>query len=94
MKYVYILRSVRHPRQKYVGVTADLSQRLSYHNTGRCSHTSKFMPWEMIHTEPYENEADAFKRERQIKGWTSAKKDALILGDWKMLKELAQRRVS
>jgi|688.fasta_scaffold1132658_1 predicted GIY-YIG superfamily endonuclease len=106
MKYVYILRSMSRPfnfapfdlaqgrpGQLYVGSTADLSQRLSYHNSGRCPHTSKFRPWEVAYTEQFENEADAFKRERQIKGWTREKKEALILGNRKTLKELAKRRV-
>ena len=45
MRYVYILRSVHHPGQRYFGITSDLRQRLSYHNDGRCVHTSKFRPW-------------------------------------------------
>ena len=43
--YVYILRSVDHPKRYYVGVTAALRDRLSKHNSGDVSHTSKYAPW-------------------------------------------------
>jgi len=45
MKYVYILRSINHPDQRYFGVTSDLRQRFANHNAGRTSHTAKFRPW-------------------------------------------------
>ena len=93
MMYVYILRSVSQLGQLYIGITADLSQRLGYHNSGRCPHTSKFMPWEIVYTERFADEGEAFKRERQIKGWTRAKKEALIAGDKLTLKNLSRRRV-
>ena len=32
MKYVYLLQSVTHPEQRYVGLTSDLEKRLSAHN--------------------------------------------------------------
>jgi putative endonuclease len=67
--------------------------RLEYHNAGRCPHTSKFRPWEIVYSEQFENQVDAFKRERQIKGWTWAKKEALIAGDKTRLENLAIRRV-
>ncbi len=81
------------PGQLYVGVTTDLQQRLDYHNTGRCPHTSKLNPWKIVYTEEFAEDSAAFKRERQIKGWTRAKKEALISGDRKTLKDLAKRRV-
>jgi putative endonuclease len=92
MKCVYILRSICSSAQRYVGVTADLVTRLDYHNSGRCPHTSKFMPWEVVYTERFERDADALKRERQIKGWTRAKKEALIAGDKLTLKKFSRRR--
>ena len=99
---MYILRSISRPfefdqgkpGQLYVGVTADLGQRLNYHNTGRCPHTSKFKPWEIVYIEQFENEADAFKRERQIKDWTRAKKESLITGNKIALQKLSRRRIS
>jgi len=50
------------------------------------------MPWEIIHVEHFEKDAEAFRRERQIKGWTRVKKEALIRGDVDNLKKLSKRR--
>ena len=48
MWYVYILRSINFPDQEYTGATADLKRRIAEHNAGRSTHTSKFMPWELV----------------------------------------------
>ncbi|MFN0194186.1 MAG: GIY-YIG nuclease family protein [Aestuariivirga sp.] len=47
MFYAYIIRSLAHPDETYVGATADLKQRISDHNDGKSPHTSKFKPWEI-----------------------------------------------
>ena len=47
MWYVYIIRSINSPDQEYTGATRDLKQRLSDHNSGKSTHTSKFAPWEL-----------------------------------------------
>jgi putative endonuclease len=92
MKYVYILQSLNDPEQRYVGVTSDLNQRLTRHNSGRCPYTSKFIPWELVYSEQFKEELEAFARERQIKKWSKAKKEALISGNLKNLKVLSKRR--
>jgi predicted GIY-YIG superfamily endonuclease len=48
MFYVYILRSKTHPKQTYVGSTADLRKRVTEHNSGKSVHTNKFKPWAML----------------------------------------------
>jgi len=48
MWYVYIIRSINFPDQEYTGATADLKRRIAEHNAGRSTHTSKFMPWELV----------------------------------------------
>ena len=45
--YAYILRSIPHPEQRYIGSTADLKSRLAKHNAGEVPHTSKFKPWKV-----------------------------------------------
>jgi predicted GIY-YIG superfamily endonuclease len=45
MKYVYLIRSLSHPRRTYVGSTEDLQKRLSEHNYGKSEHTARFAPW-------------------------------------------------
>lgn len=47
MFYVYILRSESRPEQTYVGFTNDLKNRLAVHNSGRNTHTAKFVPWQI-----------------------------------------------
>ena len=47
MFYTYILRSLSHPDQSYIGSTADLKVRLAKHNAGEVPHTSKFKPWKV-----------------------------------------------
>ena len=43
--YVYILVSEVDSGRHYVGVTADLDERLRHHNSGASPHTSKYRPW-------------------------------------------------
>ncbi|MFM8701027.1 MAG: GIY-YIG nuclease family protein [Hyphomicrobiales bacterium] len=45
--YVYIIQSINFPDQEYTGATRDLRQRVSDHNSGKSTHTSKFAPWEL-----------------------------------------------
>ena len=45
--YVYMLQSQSDLKRHYVGMTESLEKRLEYHNAGRCSHTSKFRPWQI-----------------------------------------------
>ena len=47
MFYTYILRSISHPEQRYIGSTADLKSCLAKHNAGEVPHTSKFKPWKV-----------------------------------------------
>ena len=47
MHYAYILQSLSHPDQRYIGSTSDLRARLTKHNSGQVPHTSKFMPWKI-----------------------------------------------
>lgn len=46
--YIYILRSLKHRKRIYTGITSNPRQRLAEHNRGKSSHTSEYRPWEMI----------------------------------------------
>ncbi len=48
MYYVYLLESIAHPGERYVGITVDLRARLADHNAGRSPHTAKFGPWRLV----------------------------------------------
>ncbi len=87
MFYLYILRNIHN--RLYVGHTQNLEQRLSDHQT---SHGAKFIKdfgdFKLVYTEEFESRSAAMKRERQLKGWTRAKKEALIAGNLSLLKKL------
>ena len=48
MKYVYLLQSIPYQKEKYIGITSDLKDRLKVHNEGGSQHTSKFKPWKLV----------------------------------------------
>jgi len=65
-------------RALYIGVTTDMSRRLEEHRLERVTHTAKYRIDRLIYLEPFETAPDAIAREKQLKGWTRAKKIALI----------------
>jgi putative endonuclease len=91
MPFVYLLRCA--DQSLYVGHTSDLASREQTHNEGYgAAYTAKRRPVRIVYAEEYTSELDALRRERQIKGWTSRKKEALIAGDDSTLKRLSKRR--
>ena len=89
--YMYILRCS--DGSYYVGSTDNLQERIAAHNAGRGpSYTSKRRPVRLVYSKRYDNKSAAVRRERQVKGWTRAKKEALILGNLDELKRLSKRR--
>lgn len=67
MKYfVYILYSPSYNRT-YVGQTNDISNRLSYHNSGKVKSTKPFRPWTLIYSESFSSRSEAMKREKWFK---------------------------
>lgn len=67
MKYVYLLQSIPHPEQRYVGVTSDPEKRLSAHNSGQSAHTSKFRPWKIVTCIAFSEESKAIEFEKYLK---------------------------
>jgi predicted GIY-YIG superfamily endonuclease len=67
MRTVYLLQSINHPDQTYVGVTEDLPTRLKQHNSGRSSHSSKFAPWRCVVSLVFEDDRRANAFERYLK---------------------------
>jgi len=77
----------------YVGHTENLTQRVAWHNAGHGSAwTAKRRPVTLVFSEPHATEAEAVRREIQIKKWSRAKKEALVAGDQAELKRLSKRR--
>ena len=89
--YVYMLRCS--DGSYYVGHTNDLEHRLAAHERGAIEgYTLSRRPVELVFSDQFSTRQEAFHRERQIKGWSRAKKEALIKGDWDGLVELSNRR--
>ncbi len=84
--WVYILRTDQN--DLYIGQTDDIPARLKTHLTGHGAKFVKNKIVDIVHKEKFENRAAAMARERQLKGWTRAKKEALIKGDLDLLKKL------
>ncbi|MFZ5917650.1 MAG: GIY-YIG nuclease family protein [Chloroflexota bacterium] len=76
----------------YTGHTTDLERRLAEHQAGRGSEWTKHrLPVELVFAQEMPDVAQALSAERQIKGWTRAKKQALISRDWDLVHWLAQK---
>ena len=48
MYYVYLLQSITHPEQRYIGFTANLKARFRQHNEAVSGHTAKYKPWRLV----------------------------------------------
>jgi len=67
MRYVYLLKSVDWPEERYVGVTDDLKVRLEDHNSGRSKHTAKFKPWRLVTCIAFTDPDQALAFEKYLK---------------------------
>ena len=67
MFYTYVIESVNHPNELYIGHTADLRRRLADHNAKKCSHTSKYPPWKIKLYIAFETMEQAQHFERYLK---------------------------
>jgi putative endonuclease len=72
----------------------DLEKRTAEHNAGTYGgYTSRRRPVDLVWSCEFQQITDAISAERQIKGWSRAKKEALIRGDENALVLLARRRI-
>ena len=91
--YVYLLRCS--DGSDFAGHTNDLEQRLPAHERGAIEgYTLSRRLVDFVFSEWFSRRLEAFHRERQIKGWSRARKEALIKGDWDGLVELSNRSSS
>ena len=89
--FVYILRL--NDGRLYVGHSNNPPRRHAEHEQGKgCRTTGIFGAGDIIYVEEHPNRPSAARRERQIKGWTRAKKLALAEGNLSELHDLAKRR--
>jgi putative endonuclease len=90
--WVYILRCA--DGSYYAGSTrTTLEQRIAEHDSGHFGgYTATRRPVTLVYSQWFDQITDAISAERQVKGWSRAKKEALILGDFEALRVLARRK--
>jgi putative endonuclease len=91
--FVYMLKCA--DGSFYVGSATgeDLTRRIAEHQSGAYpGFTSTRRPVTVVWSEHFERIVDAIAVERKIKGWSRAKKEALVKGDWRAIEQLSKRR--
>ena len=88
--HVYILQCS--DGSYYTGHTDDLERRLEIHNSGEMDgYTKNRRPLRLVFLQEFPTRDEAFATERQIKGWSRKKKEAIIRDRWDLLPKLSQR---
>lgn len=77
----------------YVGSARGLlDHRIGQHHAGEMAgYTSKRRPVTLVWSQDFQFITDAIAFERRIKGWSRAKKEALIRGEYEKLPDLSAR---
>jgi len=79
----------------YTGHTDDLERRIAQHQSGLMpGYTQGRHPLELVWSQEFPSRYEALSAERRIKGWSRAKKLALIRGDWDAISRLAKEKSS
>ena len=90
MAWMYILKCS--DGSYYVGSTTNLELRIQEHNDGNGSiYTAKRRPVELVFTAEFANIEEAYQAEKRVQGWSRAKREALIRGDYAQLPALAKK---
>jgi putative endonuclease len=91
--HAYLLRC--NDGSYYAGHTDNLATRIAQHQSGATNeYVAARRPVYLVWCEEFPTRDEALAAERRIKGWTRAKKEALIAGDWDRLRTLARNRGS
>ena len=88
--WVYILRCA--DASYYTGHTDNLEQRLGQHTSGAIAtcYTYTRRPLQLAFSQHFATREEALTAERQIKGWSRKKKEAMMRGDWAEVSRLAR----
>ena len=87
--WVYVVRCS--DGSYYAGHTDNLSKRIGSHQLGEIpGYTAKRLPVELVYSQECTTREEALGAELQIKGWSRAKKEALIRHEWKVLSRLSR----
>lgn len=67
MYFVYHIQSQLYPEKFYVGFTTDLNKRIAEHNSGKSTHTNKYLPWKIVSYTAFVDKARAEQFELYLK---------------------------
>ncbi|MBU0500084.1 MAG: GIY-YIG nuclease family protein [Gammaproteobacteria bacterium] len=91
MFWVYILRCA--DGSYYTGHTDNLEWRIGQHQAGECEgYTATRRPVVLAWSQACVTREEALSAERQIKGWSRMKKEAMMRGDWTEVSRLARSK--
>lgn len=86
--FVYILKCS--DNSYYTGVTNNFEKRVNEHQSGLIKgYTSSRLPVKLVFSETFSDINQAIRFEKQVKGWSRKKKEALINGDFDLLVKLS-----
>ena len=89
--FVYILKC--NDNSFYTGHTDNLEHRIAEHKQGKISgYTSAKLPVELVFMQQFPTRDEALCAERQIKGWSRKKKEALISTALRFTKDQVAKR--
>jgi putative endonuclease len=91
--YVYIVKCL--DNSYYTGMTNNLTRRIDEHNEGNNpeSYTYTRRPVELVFYSEFNEVEQAIAFEKQVKGWSRKKKEAIINDNWEILPELSKNRI-
>ena len=91
--WVYILRCS--DGAYYTGHTEHLKQRIAEHKEGRMpGYTATRRPIQLVFSQAFPTREEALASERQIKGWSREKKEAMMRKDWAEVARLARAKTA
>lgn len=67
MYHVYLIKSLTHSDQKYIGYTTNLKERLARHNSSGSFHTGKYGVWELVLCLSFKDKMRAIEFEQYLK---------------------------
>ena len=91
-KYLYVYILLCSDDSYYIGVTNDVLKRVNEHNEGKdiSAYTFHRCPVQLLYWEQSSDFNGAIVREKQFKGWTRKKKEALMAQNYELLHQLSK----
>lgn len=74
----------------YAGHTDNFDARMNRHHLATDGYVADRRPFAVVWIGEFETRAEALGFELKLKGWSRAKKEALIAGDWNLISKLAK----